>query len=59
MCCRAQEIPFVISIEEKGDRLKTALTEANEFMEHADYRPWPASFRGLELDPTVRRGFID
>lgn len=36
---RKQDIPFVIAIREKGDRLRVALADANEEMEEAGRRP--------------------
>ncbi|SDW75957.1 hypothetical protein SAMN04487912_104346 [Arthrobacter sp. cf158] len=35
-----EDIPFIVAIEEKGERLKTALADANEFMDGAGQLPW-------------------
>ena len=35
-----EDIPFIVAIEEKGERLKAALADANEFMERAGRLPW-------------------
>lgn len=37
---RKQDIPFVIAIREKGDRLTVALAEANAEIEEAGRQPW-------------------
>ncbi|AMB42057.1 hypothetical protein IG195_08820 [Arthrobacter sp. TES] len=37
---RTQDVPFVIVVEEKGERLLAALAGANEFMERAGRLPW-------------------
>ncbi|MGO4589667.1 hypothetical protein [Paenarthrobacter sp. 2TAF44] len=36
---RTVDVPFVVAIEQKGDRLKAALADANEFMERAGRLP--------------------
>ena len=55
---RKQDIPFVIAVRERGDRLTVALAEANAEMEEAGSRPWAQPGTG-PVDVVVHRTKTD
>ncbi|MGO4249511.1 hypothetical protein AB4Y87_20035 [Paenarthrobacter sp. RAF54_2] len=58
---RTQEVPFVITIEEKGYRLKAAVADANEVLEDAGRLPWSQPGTGpvdVVVHPANQDGMI-